>query len=191
MGLCLHSFFLHVTHWKPLRFSLLKRLRAFLPCPPCWWGSFAALFLPPRGSRPTPGTQCVLMRESPNGRDMCLKSLPCPSELASRLRRRSACQSWDWGYTALHTAAWEAWGQPVDREQAMSGFARFAAVTCQQRSSPGRGGFLPGNSLSFQSEMNMVEALFPENSAERPHYLILFREALTLHGNVNRKAENW
>jgi hypothetical protein len=56
---------------------------------------------------------------------------------------------------------------------------------------PREGGFLPGNSLSFQSEMNMVEALFPENSAERPHYLILFREALTLHGNVNRKAENW
>lgn len=51
-----------------------------------------------------------------NGRDMCVKSLPCPSELASRSQRRSACRSWDWGYTALHTAAWEAWEQPADRE---------------------------------------------------------------------------
>ena len=97
------------------------------------------LILPPRGSRPRPGTQCVLMRESPNGRDTCVKALPCPSELASRSRRRSACRSWDWGYIALHTAAWEAWGQPVDREQAMSGFALSAAITRQQRSSPGQG----------------------------------------------------
>lgn len=30
-----------------------------------------------------------------NGRDRCVKSLPCPSELASRSQRRSACRSWD------------------------------------------------------------------------------------------------
>lgn len=52
-------------------------------------------------------------------------------------------------------------------------------------------GFLPVNSLSFQSERNMVEALFPEKFGRKTNYLILFHEALTLHEKMNQKAENW
>lgn len=114
------------------------------------------------------------------------KLLPCPSELASRSRRRWACRSWGWGCTAPHTAAWEAWGQPASREQAMSSFFQSAGANHRLRSSPGGRALV--NSWSFQSELNMEEALFPEDTAGRPHYMITFHKPLGSNGMWMRKV---
>lgn len=105
----------------PLRL-LLNRLTAFLPCPPCW-GLLRLPHPPTTGSRPAPGNTVGVSHKRKGQGGHSVTTLPL--ELTCD-HREGQLVGHGIEATQLFTAAWEAWEQPADREQAMSGFARSA-----------------------------------------------------------------
>lgn len=148
--------------WQLLRGRGLFSILLYGNCP------YSALIPPSRDSSSAPG--CT------EWNSQGCKLLPCPLGLVSRSQRRSACQTWDGGCTAPHTAAWEAWGQPANRKQTHELLPTICRSLPQAWEQPGGQSF--GEQLGLLEQAEDGGSFFPWRLQKNHDIWYFFHEPL-------------